>query len=278
MDTVKILRTNFVKYLTLISGLFVLLLSLQVKAEPFSHQAWDALLQKHVRVVNEGLSTRADYAGFKQDKVQLDAYLKSLSSVPKATFSSWSKPEQLAFLINAYNAFTVDLILTKYPDLKSIKELGSWLQSPWKKEFFTLLGQKASLDWVEHTLIRGGDVYQEPRIHFAVNCASLGCPPLLESAFTAERLEAQLEAQTLRFLKDRQQNRLEGKKLAVSSIFKWYEEDFEKAWGGYNALSEFLVQYAQALALSPDASKALSRGELRITFLDYDWGLNDVER
>lgn len=262
----------------MVAFLFALLSVGQVHASAFSHDAWDALLQKHVEVVNQGFSTRANYAGFKTDKAKLDAYLSSLSGVSKSTFSSWPKADQLAFLINAYNAFTVDLILTKYPDLESIKELGSWLQSPWKKEFFTLLGQKGTLDWVEHTLIRGGDTYKEPRIHFAVNCASIGCPPLLERAFTGEKLEAQLEAQTQRFLKDRQQNRIEGKRLMVSSIFKWYEEDFEKGWGGYSSLSSFLVKYADELALTDAQRAALKQEDLIIRFLDYDWGLNDVGR
>lgn len=161
--------------------------------------------------------------------------------------------------------------------MTSIKELGSWIQSPWKKEFFTLLGQDASLDWVEHTLIRGGDTYSEPRIHFAVNCASIGCPPLLERAFTGAELETQLEAQTRRFLKDRQQNKVERNRLAVSSIFKWYEEDFEKGWGGYSSLSSFLLNYADDLELTDVQKGKLKTEDLKIRFLDYDWGLNDIE-
>jgi hypothetical protein len=249
-----------------------------VQADEFSHEAWDTLLQKHIVVVNNGLSTRADYAGFKQDRTVLDTYLKSLSAVSEERFAKWSKADQLAFLINAYNAFTIELILTEYPDLKSIKDLGSFFRSPWKKEFFQLLGQAGTLDWIEHTLIRDENAYQEPRIHFAVNCASLGCPSLLERAYTGPQLDEQLEAQTKRFLSDREQNRLTGNSVSVSSIFKWYREDFEKGWGGYTSLGGFLAKYASELELTESQKGSLANGSLKISFLDYDWGLNDKGR
>ncbi|MBU4324042.1 MAG: DUF547 domain-containing protein, partial [Gammaproteobacteria bacterium] len=112
-----------------------------------NHAAWDALLKKHVRWLPDGKQSRANYKGFAADRAALKAVLDGLSAVPKATFDGWSKSQQMAFLINAYNAFTVELILTRYPDLKSIKELGSFIQSPWKKKFFTLLGEQRHLDW-----------------------------------------------------------------------------------------------------------------------------------
>lgn len=114
----------------------------------------------------------------------------------------------MAFLINAYNAATVALILTRYPELDSIKELGSLLRSPWKRRFVDLLGARRSLDDIEHELLREAPDFAEPRIHFAVNCASLGCPALRPEAYEAERLEAQLADQTRRFLRDRSRNRL----------------------------------------------------------------------
>nr|MCU0919333.1 DUF547 domain-containing protein [Burkholderiaceae bacterium] len=143
-----------------------------------SHAAWTALLRKHVRLVRGGQATQVAYAGFAADRAVLKTYLDSLSAVAPAAFSDWSKPERQAFLINAYNAFTVELILTKYPDLKSIKDLGSLLSSPWKPKWIPLLGGKVSLDDIEHAMLRKRGDYDDPRVHFAVNCASIGCPAL----------------------------------------------------------------------------------------------------
>jgi hypothetical protein len=119
-----------------------------------SHAAWTALLEKHVRWEPGGHASSVDYAGFQQDRPAFKRYLDGLSVVSRQEFDAWSKPQRLAFLINAYNGYTVELILTRYPDVKSIRDLGSLLRSPWKKPFFTLLGQPRSLDDVEHGMIR----------------------------------------------------------------------------------------------------------------------------
>ena len=124
-----------------------------------------------------------------------------MSAVPPAEFERWSREQQMAFLVNAYNAFTVELILTRWPDLKSIKDLGSLLQSPWKKKFFVLLGEERHLDWIEHEQLRPR--YQDPRVHAAVNCASIGCPALRPEAFVAPRLDAQFDDGMQRFMSDR---------------------------------------------------------------------------
>ena len=180
------------------------LLPLAVQAAGFdhSHRAWDALLKKNVAVIGDGHASKVDYAAFKNQRAALGDYLKTLSAVTRADYDGWSKPQRLAFLINAYNAFTVELILTRYPDLKSIKDLGSVFQSPWQKKFFTLLGAERSLDEVEHDTIRAPGAFDDPRIHFAVNCASVGCPMLMRDAYVADRLDAQLDDATRRFLSD----------------------------------------------------------------------------
>jgi hypothetical protein len=172
-----------------------------------SHAAWTVLLKKHVLLLRGGQASQVRYAGFAADRAALKAYLDSLSAVPEASFKGWSPAAQQAFLMNAYNASTVELILTKYPELKSIKELGSLLSSPWKPKWIALLGGRLSLDDIEHGLLRARGVYDEPRVHFAVNCASIGCPMLREEAFVAERLPAQLAQQTERFMADRTRNR-----------------------------------------------------------------------
>ncbi|ALQ10022.1 hypothetical protein D172_018210 (plasmid) [Pseudoalteromonas sp. Bsw20308] len=238
------------------------------------HDSWNTLLNKHVVAINHNHSTEVDYAAIKREHAQLKMYLDSLTAVTQSEFDAWEKPKQLAFLINAYNAWTVELILTKYPDLKSIKELGSFFSSPWSKEFIPLLGKTRSLDDIEHGLIRGSGKYNDPRIHFAVNCASIGCPALREEAYTATDLESQLQEQTVRFLSDMTRNMAQENTLSLSSIFKWYGDDFEKGFRGANTLQQFFLQYSDALKLIPAQQKALKNDDMEVKFLDYNWDLN----
>ncbi|WP_212654220.1 DUF547 domain-containing protein [Marinomonas sp. CT5] len=267
----KMLR---VLIITLFSVTLSALFSAQVNAKGFDHQAWDALLKQHVVELKGGQASQVDYQGFADDKAELDRYLADLSKVKSGEFDAWPKDEQLAFLINAYNAWTVDLILTKWPDLDSIKDLGSFFRSPWSQSFVPLLGETRSLDDIEHNLIRGSDRYQDPRIHFAVNCASVGCPALRNEAYMGKHLGAQLDEQTRLFLQDRSRNRAEADKLLLSSIFKWYREDFEKGWKGYTSLEQFLLDHAADLSLTSAESQKLKDKDMSIRFLDYDWALN----
>ncbi|MGM8888049.1 DUF547 domain-containing protein, partial [Psychrobacter sp. 1U2] len=148
----------------------------------FNHSSWDSLLDKNVTMTNGGKASVVNYAGMKADNGKLSSYLNATSKVSQAEFNRWNKDEQLAFLINVYNAATIELVLIKYPNIKSIKDIGGLLSSPWKQDFIPLLGKTRSLDDIEHNLIRGSKRYNEPRIHFAVNCASIGCPALLDDA------------------------------------------------------------------------------------------------
>lgn len=247
-------------------------------ASAFDHRyaAWDALLKKHVKWLPDQKQSRVGYAGFKADAAALKQVTDALSAVSQAEFNAFSKPQQMAFLINAYNAFTVALILTDYPKLKSIKDLGSLLQSAWKKPFFMLLGQQRHLDWIEHEQLRPN--YAEPRIHVAVNCASIGCPALPPKAFSAERLDAQLEDGMRRFLGDPTRNRYHNGKLEVSQIFKWFREDFEKGHQGFAALPDVFARYAAQLAVAPEGQAALRAKTVAVNYLDYDWALNDLGR
>lgn len=242
----------------------------------FSHQPWDALLKQCVESIDGGDSTAADYQCFQSNHEQLKDYTTSLSSVSDEHFASWDKKAQLAFLINAYNAWTVELILSAWPELESIRDLGSLFRSPWKKEFIPLFDGVLSLDDIEHGMIREPGVYDDPRIHFAVNCASVGCPALRAEAYTGERLDAQLEEQTRAFLGDSSRNRLRDGRLEVSSIFKWYGDDFAKGWRGADSLGAFLARYASAMQLDTATTKALQQQRLKIDYLDYDWSLNDL--
>ncbi|MBW9266503.1 MAG: DUF547 domain-containing protein [Candidatus Thiodiazotropha sp. (ex. Lucinisca nassula)] len=242
----------------------------------FDHGIWNTLLQQHVVPQRGGVATAVDYQGLSSERMRLKRYLTLLTEVDKETFETWPASEQLAFLINAYNAWTVELILTAYPKISSIKDLGGLFSSPWKKAFIQLFGENRSLDDIEHGMIRKKDQYNDPRIHFAVNCASIGCPALRAEAYTGERLEMQLREQTSLFLADKTRNRFSDDRLEVSSIFKWYHDDFERGWKDYHSLSGFFAEYSQQLGLSAKDVQRLRAGKIDISFLDYDWRLNAV--
>ena len=261
--------------------LALLLLGWLLSASAFAqfdhtYPAWDALTKKHVKWLPDNKQSRADYAGFKADRAEVKKVLDNLSAVPKSEFDGWSKPQQMAFLINAYNAYTVELILTKYPDLKSIKDLGSFVQSPGKKKFFKLLGEDRHLDWIEHEQLRPN--HADPRVHTAVNCASIGCPALRNEAFTAAKLDAQLEDGMLRFMGDRTRNRVKGGAVEVSAIFKWFKEDFEKGHKGFNKVEDVFAKYAAQLSDDSAEQRQLRARSLPVNYLDYDWSLNGVGR
>jgi hypothetical protein len=252
-----------------------------------SHAAWTALLKKHVVVVDGGKASQVRYAGFAQDRAALKAYLDALSKVTEAELNGWSKPQRMAFLINAYNAFTVDKILARYPDIRSIWDFGKVFGNPFKDEFFTLLGHKQSLDGIEHGMLRRRGSYDEPRVHYAVNCASIGCPMLREEAYVAERLDAQLEEQAVRFLSDRSRNRFNAPKgqLEVSKIFDWFKEDWASGYRGFEGKAvpiqsreQYFARYAKLLAEGAAEQKLVEDGKAPVVFLDYDWALNEAKR
>lgn len=251
-----------------------ILLSSTAAFADFNYSSWDSLLNKNVTMTNSGKSSVVNYAGMQADKAKLDSYMAATGKVSQSEFNKWSKNEQLAFLINVYNAGTVELVLTKHPNIKSIKDIGGVFGSPWKQNFITLLGKTRSLDDIEHNLIRGSKRYNEPRIHFAVNCASIGCPALLDDAFTASKLDSQLEQVTSKFLADSSRNRLKGSTLEVSPIFKWYKEDFATNWRGTKDLAGFLGRYSSSLGLNKSQEADLKSGKIKISYTNYDWSLN----
>lgn len=242
------------------------------------HSAWDALLKRHVMLATSGNASRVRYAGFAAERDALKRYLDALSSVSASVFAAFAEGQQKAFLINAYNAFTVALILERYPGLSSIKDLGSILQGPWKRKFVPLLGGKMSLDDIEHGMLRARGRYDDPRIHFAVNCASVGCPMLRDEAFVADRLEAQLDDQARRFMSDRSRNRWNpaANRLEVSRIFDWYEEDFRLGHRAISSAAAFYARHADQLADAPADRDRIRSGQARVAYLEYDWSLNDA--
>lgn len=211
-----------------------------------SHNAWDVLLQKYV-----DRAGNVDYGAFRSSRAELSAYLEVLAqNEPK---SDWSKNEKLAYYINLYNAATVKLILDNYPT-KSIKDI----KKPWGKDIVKVGGNLVSLGYIEHKVLRK---MNEPRIHFAINCASYSCPKLVNKAFTAAAMEQQLEAATNDFVNDTTRNQFSAEEAKLSEIFKWYKGDFTSN----GSLKEYINKY---LARPMTANT-------KIKYLKYNWNLNE---
>lgn len=214
--------------------------------QSINHAKWNALLQKNV-----SKNGNVNYKGFQKDSKELQAYLNELSgNIPT---KSWSKNATLAYWINAYNAYTVKLILDNYPT-KSIKEIND----PWGKKFISLGNKKYNLEEIEHEILRKMD---EPRIHFAINCASFSCPNLLNEAYTETKLEKQLVAVSKSFINDKTKNTITSNKIEISKIFDWFSGDFKKK----GSVIDFLNQYS-TIKIS---SKA------KVNYKDYNWKLNE---
>lgn len=222
-----------------------------------SHQAFTAVLEKVVK------GDSVDYESLKEDPDALGSYLVSLSEVPEEDFKQWDDSKQIAFLINLYNASTLKLIVDSYP-VKSIKDI----RSPWGQNRVKVFGKAVSLDHVENNLLR--ENHQEPRIHFALNCASIGCPPLRAEAYTGENLESQLTSQTRSFLSNEKFTRYDPATnvLVLSPIFKWFEKDFL-------AKSESILKFVTPY-LPETAAKALKAGNTSVQYGEYDWSLNNT--
>jgi hypothetical protein len=230
--------------------------SAAIAGNSVDHTLFGDLLAKHV---NEGV---VNYTGFKAEEAKLDRYLSILESTNP---DSLDREEQFAFYINAYNGWTIKLILTGYPGVKSIKDLGSIFQSPWKKEIVRINGQTLTLDDIEHKILRPR--FKDARVHFAINCASKSCPPLIPEPYRGPVLDTQLDRVTGNFLNTPENFRLEGDTLWVSSIFKWFSGDFNDDPAG------FYRTYAKG-----ELKKQLDQkgDRIKVKFLDYDWSLNGV--
>lgn len=220
------------------------------------NRIYEDLLEKYVK---DGF---VNYRGMKNEEDRLDQYLKILEGVDP---SGLSKDDVFAYYVNAYNAWTIKLILSAYPGIESIKELGILNRGPWKKKIVRLKSGLMSLDNIEHDILRAQ--FKDPRVHFAVNCASKGCPALRSEPFEGSVLDRQLNEMTEAFINNPGKNRLEGRVLYVSKIFKWFKEDFDKDVIG------FFKRYAKG-----DLKKRIPEDEdkIKVKYLNYDWSLNGV--
>ena len=229
----------------------------------FDHSDFEKLLARHV----DADTNRVRYADLKTDSESLDAYLETIAN---AELETLGPDEQHALLINAYNAYTLQLILEHYPGIDSIRDISD----PWGNERYVVAGYPLSLDQIEHQLIR--PIFKDPRIHFAVNCAAIDCPPLRPWAYRGDSLDEQLDEVTHDVLSASDFVRVEGDELQVTRLFDWYEDDFiNDSFHGHAAnVAQYIVRYS-----TEDVRRFVEShdGEPSVSFLDYDWGLNDVE-
>ena len=240
----------------------LLLLAVPASSQTFDHSLFDELLKKHV------VKGMVDYDSFGQ----AGPFNDYLASLEHADVSKLSERERLAFWINAYNAYTIELI-NKYEERASIKNISEGIgfertKGPWKEPIVKAAGKTYSLDEVENGIIR--KQFREPRIHFALVCAAMSCPPLRSEAYTGAKLDAQLDSQARTFVLDEARgSRVDVKNAAVhaSRIFDWYKDDFG---GSDAAIAQYIAQY---YPVSP-AKQLLLGGHFKLEFLDYDWTLN----
>lgn len=252
-------------FLSILTIFIFISISQNVFAFDHTHAKYQNVLNEYV-MQNEAQSL-VNYAALKKTPEILSQYLKQLSKIKKEEFSKWTSDQKLATLINAYNAWTLKLIIDHYP-VSSIKDIGTWLTSPWKKVFFKWLGDDSYLDFIEHEQIRKD--FKEPRIHFALVCASIGCPSLSSKVFLAKTLDAQLEAASSLFLNDQTKNRISSLsplKLQLSSIFKWYGSDFPD-------LNLFI---SKRMTSDPHVAGNIEKGNYKAEYLTYNWDLNDYK-
>ena len=223
------------------------------QTKPVSHDIFDGLLKKYV-----DKNGNVNYIGLKKDQKILDSYLTLLSSNEPS--ASWSKDEQLAYWINAYNAFTISLVVKHYP-VASIKEIRpgiSFINSVWDIKFIKIGKETYDLNNLEHGIIR--KKFDEPRVHFAINCASYSCPALRNEAYTADKLDAQLTDAAKSFLADKNKNEFTPDRITISKIFDWFTGDFKKN----GSLIDFLNKYAPVKI----------NAKAKIDYKDYLWSLN----
>ena len=242
---------------------FPLFFLISFKAEPSNgfdqtYALYATVLSKYVK------NGHVDYIGIKSSPGELTAFLESTAKVSKDEFETWTEDQQLAFLINVYNARTIELIIDNYP-VESIRDIKKDGKGPWDQPVVKIFSGIITLNQLENGVIRKN--YNEPRIHFALVCASIGCPPLLDKPYTGANLDTELETQTKKFLSDARKNSIDrnNKTLRVSPIFEWYAGDFEKVAG---SPADFLKKYYGGFPLD---------GYI-IAYTDYDWSLNDLQK
>ncbi len=250
-----------------------------------THSDFDSFLKSYVH------DSRVDYQGIIKSSDKLDAYLRHLGSVSETSFESWSEEQKLAFWINAYNAFTIKAIVDNYPIKRGFTLKGlfvpsnSILQIPgvWSDLKFRAVGRLVTLEEIEHKILR--KQFNEPRIHFAIDCASKGCPNLRSEAYRPDIVYEQLESQAIDFINDPVKGvniDIENKRVRLSKIFKWFGEDFITRYGNTKSFNDrkpkeravltVVIHYLQ----DEDEKEFVTANDFKISYLSYDWSLNEI--
>lgn len=251
------------------------------------HSIYDSLLKKYVH------NARVDYKGFISSSEEFNTYLKQLGSVSENDYASWTREEKLAFWINAYNAFTIKAVIDNYP-IKTTINLASiiypknsirQINGVWDKLRFQAAGRMVSLNEIEHEILR--KEFKEPRIHFAIVCASVSCPDLMAGAYTTDQINSQLESQAVKFVnnttKGVQIDTVE-KTLKLSKIFDWFGEDFIDKYGsteqfkGRSTKERAVLNFIREHIKSEEEKYFLESNHFKISYFDYDWSLNEYKR
>jgi len=253
-----------------------------VKLEPLPNDAWRRLLSEFV------INNRVDYARLKKNPELLKLSLKEFSKDSRQTYGKWDRKNQIAFWINAYNLFTIKAIVDDYPPngwnllypKVSIRQIGH----VWEKTVYRAAGQRVSLNQIEHTILRGA--LKEPRIHFALVCASLGCPPITAVPYEGETLDETMDQQVRAYLSDPEHGLRwdgESRTLSLSKIFSWFGEDFDYYYTVHKLFPDLPEERRNVLNfiweyIPEELKKSLTSDDFRVTFLDYDWSLNDLRK
>jgi len=259
---------------------FLLAAVLAISAGVGSAHAFDHTYESYDRVLKTAVADgRVNYSGLKTAPKVLESYLDSASGVPEEEFGAWTESQRLVFLINLYNAATLKLIVDHYP-IKSIKDIGSFFKGPWDQPAVRLFGKTVTLNHLEHGILR--KQYSEPRIHMVLVCAAKGCPQLRGKAYTAEKLDEQLNDQSRLYLVSPAGLNIDREKQIVyfSSIFKWYGEDFvaryspTSGFAGIDKTERAVANFCSAFLVSADHDYLMAGG-YAVKYLDYDWSLNE---
>ena len=231
------------------------------RSDQIDHNAWDELLSSYAVMGDEDI-VLVDYAAIEDGgKDALDSYIASLEQVE---ISEYPRDEQFAYWVNLYNAATVQVIVENYP-LDSIRDIGLLGQGPWKDKSITVEGRELSLDDIEHAILR--PIWQDVRIHYAVNCASIGCPNLALKAYRSDLLEEMLDEAAVAYVNHRRGFAERDGELIASNIYDWYQSD----WGTEQDVLAHAREYA-----NEETAELLQDAEY-IDGYDYDWSLNDSQ-
>ncbi len=259
----------------------------EVKTDSFDHSyaTYNSLLNRYV------INARVNYEGFINSRAKFETFLRTLGSVDENVFESWTEEQRLAFWINAYNAFTIKAIIDHYPIKRSFTLVGIFyapsdsilqIKGVWTKLQFRALGNMVTLDEIEHQILR--KKFNEPRIHMAINCASISCPDLRNEAYTPEKLEEQLADASINFINNPDKgvyvNEQSGK-VKLSKIFKWFGDDFinnygsKKLFNNYSLKENAVLNFTSEYIESEEVKEYLMNNKLKIGYLGYDWHLNE---